>query len=150
MLQTASYYYVDDVVVQRQLKFVPDMPIVLNEQNPFELDSLIVLRNVQFAYNSAELNNVSKLELTPLIKYLQSNPGSSIEVLGHTDDQGPDEYNKQLSLRRAQSVVAFLVDAGISKARMKASGFGKTKPLISSVDENARAINRRVEVQLLD
>jgi outer membrane protein OmpA-like peptidoglycan-associated protein len=150
MLSTASYYYIDDVVVQPQVKFIPDIPIVVEDTNPFETDSLIVLKNVQFAYNSVELNNISEVELSRLIKFLQANPRANIEILGHTDDQGSDQYNNQLSLRRARSVVKFLIESGINKNRMKASGFGKTLPLINSTDEMARSINRRVEVKLLN
>ena len=149
MLSTASYFYIDDVVVQRQVIFEPDIPVALIPDNPFEQDSLIVLKNVQFAYNSDLLNNISQSELNKLLQFLLKHSQSKIEILGHTDDQGSADYNNQLSLRRAKSVTSYLQENGIEKFRMQAFGFGKTMPLIDSKDEFARGINRRVEVKLI-
>jgi OmpA-OmpF porin, OOP family len=149
MLRTASYYYFDDVVVQKQVLFEPDIPIVYEDGNPFEMDSLIVLKNVQFAYNSAILNEISERELNRLLKFMQANLTARVVILGHTDDQGSVEYNDQLSLRRAEAVIVFLKNAGIESHRMRAHGYGKTQPLIDATDEIARGINRRVEVKLV-
>ena len=150
MLQNASFYYFDDVIVQRPVEFFPDMPVALDEGNPFESDSTIVLKNVQFAYNSSVLNEISEAELIRLFNFIQKNPDARIAVHGHTDDQGTEEYNRDLSLRRAKAVTEYLIGKGIEKDRMTYSGFGKSKPLIPSTDEHARSINRRVEVKLLE
>jgi outer membrane protein OmpA-like peptidoglycan-associated protein len=150
MLQYASFYYIDDVVVQPQIEFPPEVPVVLENDNPFEMDSVIVLKNVQFAYNSASLNKASKPELSRLLNFMARNHESRIEISGHTDDQGSEEYNQQLSLRRAEAVVDFLIGNGIESVRMKYFGFGKSRPLIDSTDELAGGINRRVEVRLVE
>jgi OmpA-OmpF porin, OOP family len=149
MLRRASYYYIDDVVVRRQVESGPETIFPLIAENPFADDSLITLRNVQFSYNSATLSDGSEGELDRLIIFLRSNPSASIEIRGHTDDQGTDEYNNQLSVRRAREVMAYIEKGGVPPEQMVALGFGKTSLLINGIDENARRINRRVEVRLV-
>ena len=149
MLQHASFYYIDDVVVQPQVEFIPALPIAGGD-NPFEEDSVMILKNVQFAYNSSALNKNGESELNRLYDYLNTSMETKIEISGHTDDQGSDGYNQQLSLRRAKAVADFLIEKGIRSTRLKYIGYGKTRPLINSTDEMARIINRRVEVKLAE
>jgi OOP family OmpA-OmpF porin len=149
MLATASYYYIDDVIVQRQVEFLPDLPLVAADEDIFEADSVFTLRNVQFAYNSALLNKVSEPELLLVKRYLEQHADVRLEIAGHTDDQGTDAYNLDLSQRRASAVRKFLIDSGIAAKRLIAKGYGKSWPLINQTDEPARALNRRVEVRLL-
>ena len=150
MLQNASFYFIDDVIVQPQVEFIPDIPMAIEDSNPFGEDSLIVLKNVQFAYNDAGLNPISKVELNRLLEFLKANLSARIAIHGHTDDQGSGTYNRELSLKRARSVVNYLIQGGIDPERMSAFVFGKSIPLINSTDETSRSINRRVEVKLLD
>ncbi len=147
MLSTASYFYIDNVSVQPVVEYGPPQPIAHQDEDLFEKDSLIVLRHVQFDYNSATLNNESDTELKKLLKFLQTHSDTHVEILGHTDDQGTNEYNQRLSLSRAKAVVQYLINEGIKSNRMTSIGYGKSKPLIKSADENARKINRRVEVR---
>lgn len=148
MLQSASFYYIDDVIVQPE--FIPVIPLVLEGDNPFQEDSVIVLKNVQFTYNSSELTQASENELNRLYNFLKNNPASKIEISGHTDDQGTTAYNHQLSLRRAKAVLDYIVGKGIDSNRLAHFGFGKSQPLINSTEEHARSINRRVEVKLVE
>ncbi|HBZ20674.1 MAG TPA: OmpA family protein, partial [Bacteroidales bacterium] len=69
---------------------------------------------------------------------------------GHTDNIGTDEYNLDLSIKRAKSVYNWLVNKGIQPSRLEYSGFGKRQPLINSTDDNSRGINRRVEVRIIN
>ncbi len=149
MLSTASYFYIDNVSVRTSVEYVPPQPIAYEGEDLFEKDSLITLRHVQFDYNSAKLNNDTDEELKKLLKFLKTHSGTHIEILGHTDDQGNNEYNQRLSLSRAKAVVQYLIDEGIKSNRMTSFGYGKSTPLIKSADENARKINRRVEVRLV-
>jgi outer membrane protein OmpA-like peptidoglycan-associated protein len=116
------------------------------ELSPVEVGSMSEFRNVYFSSGKSELAPESHLELDRVVDFLKQNRNSSIEVHGHTDDVGSVEYNKQLSLDRATSVMRYLESKGIPERRMKALGFGKTKPIAKGSSEDARAKNRRVEM----
>lgn len=116
---------------------------------PIEKDEIIVLRNIFFAFNSAELLPESTSELNHLLDILTINPNIKIEVSGHTDDQGSDEYNQKLSEQRAKSVADYLVSKGISPARLKWVGYGEKKPIAPNTTPEGRALNRRTEVKIL-
>jgi OOP family OmpA-OmpF porin len=80
---------------------------------------------------------------------LASHAELKIEVEGHTDSRGDDGYNKQLSQRRAEAVVAYLVKQGIDKARLTGRGFGEDRPIADNATEDGRAQNRRVVFAIL-
>ncbi len=71
-------------------------------------------------------------------------------IEGHTDDRGDASYNQELSQRRAQAVVAFLIDQGVDRSRLTAVGVGETQPIASNKTKRGRATNRRVEFVILD
>jgi outer membrane protein OmpA-like peptidoglycan-associated protein len=73
-----------------------------------------------------------------------SHPTLVLEVEGHTDSQGDDLYNLELSQRRAQAVVDYLVAKGVPRAQLQAQGFGETKPIADNRTKEGRAQNRRV------
>ena len=89
----------------------------------------VILDNIFYDFNSATLRGESKEELDLLITLLNEHPTIAIELSAHTDRKGSDEYNLDLSLRRAQSVVDYLVTNGINTQRLSAHGFGKTQPV---------------------
>ncbi len=74
----------------------------------------------------------------------------SIEIAGHTDSQGEAEYNLELSQRRADAVVAYLVDKGVAADRLSAKGYGAETPLVEEETEEAFAANRRVEFKIVE
>jgi outer membrane protein OmpA-like peptidoglycan-associated protein len=108
----------------------------------------VVLRNVNFEFNSFTLQARSELILKELLDYLNKNPELSIEISGHTDDVGSDDYNLNLSLNRAKSVYQWLINNGIAEERLTYNGYGKNKPLYLTTDEKLKALNRRVEVRI--
>ena len=73
-----------------------------------------------------------------------------LEIHGHTDNVGEDEYNMKLSERRASAVVNYLIQNGISSSRLEYKGFGSSKPIASNDTEEGRQENRRVEVYIND
>ena len=73
-----------------------------------------------------------------------------VSIEGHTDSQGSEEFNADLSQRRANSVMQFLVQQGIEAGRLKAVGHGETRPVTSNDTAKGRAQNRRVEFKILD
>ena len=80
---------------------------------------------------------------------MSSNQNLKIEIGGHTDNQGNDEYNMNLSLERAKSVYNYLISKGISADRMSYKGYGETKPIASNDTEEGRQLNRRTEFKVI-
>jgi outer membrane protein OmpA-like peptidoglycan-associated protein len=149
MLNTAAYFYIDDVSVVAL--GIPDtgtgVKDLAAEPKPNEV---YILQHIYFSFNSADILPQSYEELNSLVAILKKNPKWKVELSGHTDDKGDNLYNYNLSLNRAKSVGRYLVGNGIDIARIKVLGFGKRKPLKLAKTEEARAINRRVEVKFLD
>lgn len=106
------------------------------------------LNNIFFDSGSDVLRPESFPELYRLHRLLLDHPEFAILVSGHTDDVGTDEYNLDLSQKRAAAVVRFLVSEGISLNRLSSQGYGEMKPSRPNVNEENRQFNRRVEFQL--
>ena len=92
--------------------------------------------------NSAQLENEFTAELNVLAEYLASHSDHNVRIVGHTDDVGSLEYNKQLSLQRAQAVVDHLMNQGIDIDRLKSIGMGNSQPLEFRATSEAR---RKIE-----
>ena len=99
-----------------------------------------------FDVDSAYLRPDLEADLKAVANNLQQYPGSTISVIGHTDDTGSDSHNFDLSERRAQAVSWVLMDAGVDAARLQSYGQGETRPVASNESEAGRAQNRRVEI----
>ena len=110
----------------------------------------IVLKNVFFATNSAELRPESKNELNKLKELLDDNPNMRIRLNGHTDNEGDDADNLSLSDRRAHAVRTYLINKGILADRLEAKGYGETKPVASNDTPEGRQKNRRTEFVVLN
>ncbi len=117
---------------------------------PLKAKTKLVLNNITFETNSAELNASSYEELDRVVKLLIDNPDINIEISAHTDDVGSTSYNQKLSLKRAQSVVDYLVGNNLSVERLIAKGYGESNPLVPNTSEENRAQNRRVELKIVD
>lgn len=111
--------------------------------------AVVVLQGVHFETASARLTHHSLAVLAQAAAALKGQPTMRVEVSGHTDSVGSDEYNQDLSQRRAQSVVDFLVDNGVARDRISAVGYGETRPVASNDTPEGRASNRRVEFRVL-
>ena len=109
----------------------------------------IVLRGVNFAFDSAEITPESEVILDAAAESLKESPGVRVEVAGHTDSTGPEAYNEGLSKRRAQAVFDYLTSKGIDASRLDAVGYGETKPVADNGTRDGRAQNRRVELNVL-
>lgn len=106
----------------------------------------VQLVNIQFEYNSAELTEDSEEGVSMLVDFLESYPGITVELAGHTDNVGSDAYNLKLSNERAEVVRQALIDRGIDANRLTALGYGPTKPLFPNDSDEHRALNRRTEM----
>ena len=105
-----------------------------------------ILENIQFKSKSDQLFQNSFYELDNLVDYLKQNSTLQAEIVGHTDNIGDDQFNKELSLSRANAVKNYLIVNGISSSRIAARGVGSISPLFPNDTELNRALNRRVEV----
>ena len=116
---------------------------------PIEKDAVVTLNNVFFDFDKATLKPESKPELDRLIKTLGDRTTMTIEVDGHTDATGPEEYNLGLSQRRANAVAKYLIDNGVASNRIEVKYFGESKPAVSNDTREGRSKNRRVEFKIL-
>ena len=114
-----------------------------------QIGETFVLRNVFFDFDQSSLKKESFVELDKLIDYLNQNKNLKIELGGHTDNQGSEEYNQKLSLDRAKTVYEYLITKGISSNRLTYKGYGKTKPIATNDTEEGRAENRRTEFKII-
>ena len=87
-----------------------------------------LIDNIFYDFDKATLRDSSKTALNNLVTILHENPNITIELAAHCDYKGSAEYNKQLSQRRAESVVAYLIAHGISADRLTPKGYGKERP----------------------
>jgi outer membrane protein OmpA-like peptidoglycan-associated protein len=116
-----------------------------------EVGSKSTLKNIFFDSGKSDLRPESVSELTRLVELLSKNPRLRVQINGHTDSFGDNLTNKNLSLKRAQSVVDYLVKNGIETNRVKAVGYGEERPLVSNDDEEeGREINRRTEIEVVE
>jgi outer membrane protein OmpA-like peptidoglycan-associated protein len=105
---------------------------------------------IQFDFDKAELRPQNRELLSRIAGILLTAKGYSIYVYGHTDDVGPASYNLDLSERRARTVRDYLVDAGLSPKIISTRGYGKSSPRVPGTTDKARAVNRRVEIGIVD
>jgi len=105
--------------------------------------------NITFALNSADLNSQFFSALEGVGVVLKEYNKTVIEVAGHTDSSGSDQYNQQLSQRRAQAVASYLASQGVKNERLITVGAGEAHPVASNDTEQGRAANRRVELTIV-
>lgn len=126
------------------------IPVVKNiVMTPIEVGVTVRLKNIYFDFDKTTLKSESFVELDKVVDFLKQNAHVSIEIAGHTDSKGSDDYNLNLSQGRSQSVVDYLNSQGIDKARLQAHGYGETKPIDTNDTDEGRANNRRVEFTIL-
>lgn len=110
---------------------------------------LVMPGAISFATGSDQVQPAFQGTLDKLAASLAQNPGSSVEVTGHTDNVGSAAANNDLSERRAISVARTLAQGGVEKERIKVFGAGASQPITSNSTEEGRAKNRRVEIKLI-
>ena len=116
---------------------------------PIEIGTTVRLENIFFDFDKTTLKEESFVELDKVVEFLNSNGSLEIEIAGHTDSKGGDDYNMDLSQGRAEAVVNYLIENGIDEFRLVAKGYGETVPLKSNNTDEGRAYNRRVEFTIL-
>jgi outer membrane protein OmpA-like peptidoglycan-associated protein len=124
--------------------------VVETRRTPTGMVMVLTDATFKFDFDKADLRPKSREILSRIAGILLASKGYGLSVFGYTDDVGTAEYNKKLSVRRADTVRDYLVGAGIDPSIINASGYGKTNPLVKGTTEAARAQNRRVEIALTD
>jgi outer membrane protein OmpA-like peptidoglycan-associated protein len=116
---------------------------------PIEVGLTVRLKNIYFDFDKTTLKNESFVELDKVVDFLKQNSSVEIEISGHTDNKGSDEYNANLSQGRSEAVVSYIVSQGIDGYRLTAHGYGEAKPIESNDSDTGRANNRRVEFTVM-
>ncbi|GAB1444537.1 hypothetical protein MASR2M41_01450 [Flammeovirgaceae bacterium] len=151
-------WYVLNASAEGYLNVSDSIEIVNEERNPvvrelylnnLEVGITVRLKNIYFDFDKTSLKPESFIELNKVVDLLKTNPSVEIEISGHTDSKGSDDYNLNLSQGRSQSVVDYLISQGIESYRLSAQGYGETKPIDTNDTEEGRANNRRVEFTVL-
>ena len=110
----------------------------------------MILKPINFEFDKAVIKNDSYYILDAVVATMQGNPILTlVEVQGHTDEQGDDVYNFDLSDRRAKAVVEYLVAHGVDDKRLTSQGYGETMPVDRHHTAEAWAKNRRVQFVIL-
>lgn len=154
----ATYYYVDNISLVEisdssrcDCQYKSNKPII----QPTKIDTLnigdqLVLKQIFFATNKSNLLPESTNALQALLKTMEDNPNLFIEIIGYTDNVGNEEKNTLLSENRAIAVANYLIENGISEQRIKKAGFGSSNPIGDNSSEAGRALNRRIEIKILN
>lgn len=145
-----SYYYIDDVSLVKKPPYLVAtvQPEDLADLRPEE-GMLVRLKDIHFESGKADILTSSEVELQKLLGLLKAYPRMAIRIVGHTDHQGGDEYNLELSKRRAHAVADYLKAEGIAAERLEWSGRGSRQPAATNASAEGRRINRRVEFLVL-
>jgi outer membrane protein OmpA-like peptidoglycan-associated protein len=100
---------------------------------------------ILFGFDRSDLSATAENNLGKLVEILKQYPDTDIEIQGHTDNKGADDYNLKLSERRASAVANFLRGRGVASSRVRIKGYGETAPVASNDTEAGRSQNRRVD-----
>lgn len=120
----------------------------LGEKTLLGFKEVIVL-NINFQFDESVIEKKYNDELDKISGYLKRNLGYNIVIYGHTDDAGTKEYNRSLSLSRAEAVSQALTNRGIQKSRIKTVGKGEEEPYVPNTTEENKYRNRRIEIELI-
>lgn len=123
------------------------------ELKPLKVDAPIKLNNIYYAYKSSDISPEAAYELDKVVELLKVNPSIIAEIGSHSDARGDAAYNRRLSQARAQSAVDYIVEKGIAENRLRALGYGESKPVNKCVNdvpctEEEFALNRRTELKI--
>lgn len=129
---------------------VDELPMVEIQLDPIEVGQSFTLDAIHFEYGLNELSSDYQAGCERLALWMEENPSVNIRVVGHTDNVGSLPYNMTLSQDRAASVQLFLVERGLDPLRIEVEGKGPLEPIADNATEEGRALNRRVQVVILD
>lgn len=145
MLDNRGSFYYQTIVTEKAMtqEVTADASSLADELNK---SGHVAVYGIHFDTGKATIQADSESILSEIVKMLQQNPDIKLSVEGHTDNVGMVASNQALSEKRAQAVVAWLSSHGINASRLKAKGWGQTKPVADNSTDDGKAKNRRVEL----
>jgi len=114
------------------------------------IGTTVRLNNIFFDFDKTNLRPESVTELSAVVDFLKNNPTVKIEIAGHTDSKGSDQYNFNLSDGRAAAVRSYLLEQWIETDRVSSKGYGESVPVSTNETDEGRQLNRRVEFTILE
>lgn len=129
---------VNNFEISEQAVYDPEAPIQLSVAEP-----------VLFNTGAATLDEQYRPLIDLAVDLMTAEPTSTLSIIGHTDDVGPDDKNLRLSLKRAESVAALIEEHGIDPSRLTVEGRGEAEPLETNETPEGRAVNRRVDFSII-
>lgn len=117
--------------------------------DPIETGKTTILKNIFFDTDSFRLKPESRGQLVEIVSFMTKNPRLLIEIGGHTDNKGSENYNLELSEKRADAVVRSLVELGVPSSKLKSKGYGFSTPVADNSTTEGRAQNRRTEFRIV-
>ena len=147
VVQSPGHFFFDTIV---SIPEGYDQQLCNLRLNQIQKNMVVQLKNIQFEPNSYIITRSSFYELDKVVKLMEANPELHIELSAHTDDIGTDAYNDQLSAKRGEATLEFLVKRGIARSRLTSVGYGKRQPLVPNDSDEHRAMNRRVEFKVTE
>lgn len=145
---TSQGYESKDVELQKWGDGKYPIDVTLRPIEMIVVDKKIILGDIYFEFDKANITQQGAFELNKLVQILQRNPGMKIKVEAHTDNQGSDVYNLKLSDQRARSTMQYIISQGINGSRVQAQGYGESQPKVDcggNCTDEQHAINRRSE-----
>ncbi len=136
------------LVLPSNVRFINDKPP--DVRAVIKIERKIALKDLYFDPTKTEIKPEFKPILDEAVRILRENPGLKLSIEGHTGSLGTDEYNQRLSEQRARSVLRYLVRKGIDSNRLKAIGFGESRPIADNQTKEQRRLNRRVELKFVE
>ena len=107
-------------------------------------------KSILFEFDKSAVSPTYRDNLDHIYALMSASPSSKIEISGHTDLKGPDDYNLKLSKRRANSVANYLLNKGLDKSKVIVNAYGETRPLASGSSDDDMQMNRRTELLIVD
>ena len=133
----------------KQKQWISNPYIFDIQLQPIEVGAEMQLHNIYYQTDSFRILPQSEPGLQSLVDFLKNNNNLKVEIQGHTDSSGSSEKNMTLSERRAESVVNYLTEKGISASRLNYAGYGDTVPIESNETVEGRALNRRTTIKIV-
>ena len=140
-------YLINDVILKKIDCKEPES--LAKKIDSLNIGDSFVLENVYFEFDKAELKSESIHYLDELAEYLDTKRQINILIIGHTDHVGPESYNKDLSVRRADVIYEYLINKKIDRSRLDYKGVGSSQPLVMDNSEEGNSANRRVEITII-
>lgn len=150
VIESSRHFKIYDTISTRNTQVYKGFNKTYKMESYLDSGQVSIISNLLFEFGTSKIVDSTRAKIDKLIVQLQEQNKSVIEIGGHTDDVGADDFNQRLSEARANAVVDVLVSKGIRAWRLKAKGYGEQVPIAPNDTEEGRKLNRRVEMLILE